>query len=158
MASEPLPAGYLEAGQEFDKALRHLGFYPDALLWAVDKSIEDFVLVLITRHFDYAGPTEIFRLLTRAYNLSATPREISPFIIRLHSANQEVAQQVQMVQGDIRKADGRRSETAWLIFEVADLKFQSNWVYYANAGRKLDAVSRSRQWQRFRKNIEKLAA
>ena len=49
MADDSLPSGYLEAGRDFWEALKPLGLVPEALFWAQDKTIGEFVLVLITR-------------------------------------------------------------------------------------------------------------
>src|SRR5947209_5983531 len=74
-----------EAGADYLKAVRALGLDPDALLWAYDTVIKKHVLVLVTDMFDFRGPYEVSQLLFQAYNNAGTPREIDPFIVRLHS-------------------------------------------------------------------------
>ena len=159
MANETLPAGYLDAGGTFDDALKDLGFYPDGLLWAWDTSVGEFVLVLITKHFDHAGPLEMYRLLFEAYNGSAIPAEVSPFIVRLQSTEDQIAQR--MLQVDAHDAAGKRSSTIRFDGEVGDLKYCNQWVYYyyyPKRARRFTPVDRARQWRRFRQNVEKLAA
>ena len=159
MAKETLPSGYLEAGSAFDSALRKLGFRADGLLWAWDKFVSEYVLVLITRHFDHTGPTEMYRLLFAAYNESAIPAEISPFIVRLQSTQDQIAQR--MLRVDAHQADGQRSQSIRFDGEVGDLKYSNHWVYYyydPENERKIAPVDRARQWRKFRANVEQLAA
>ena len=159
MAEETLPAQYLESGEKFDVALKRLGFQADGLLWAWDKSINEFVLLLITRHFDHTGPAEMYRLLFAAYNESAMPPEISPFIVRLQSTEDEIAQR--MLQVDAHDADGKRSSTMRFDGDIGDLKYSNRWVYYyyyPKKARKIAPLDRTRQWRKFRTNVEKLAA
>ena len=82
MASKALPPKYLEAGQEYLAALQTLGLEPDFLGWGVDEAHDEWNLVLVTSIIEIGGPLALSRLLFRAYNLNATPKEISPFIVR----------------------------------------------------------------------------
>jgi hypothetical protein len=163
VADEALPAGYIEAGTAYLEALRNLRFEPDGLLWARDKTIDQFVLLLVTRHFDYAGPLEIFRLLTRAYNLSATPKEISPFIIRLHSPDQAIIRNMLII--DAHMPSGERSMTMTASGAIVDIKYINIWVYKwpptvhtKKKGPKQSAVARTREFRRFKESVERLAA
>ena len=75
----------LKAGEDYLKALRLLGLEPEALFWMQDLVEDRLVLGLVSRFVDIVGPTALSRLLFKAYNAAATPREIDPFIVRLHS-------------------------------------------------------------------------
>ena len=158
MADDPLPSGYLEAGRDFWDALKHLGLVPEALFWAQDKSIGEFALVLITSHFDREGPKEIYRLLTQAYNLAATPATISPFIIRLHSPSQAISEAI------LESEYSTSADFAYFTLDRGDLTYRDKWIYtakYRNGSvkiKKLSPVERSRQWKRFKENVERLAA
>ena len=157
MAGETLPEGYIEAGRQFDESLRALGFKPEGLLWAWDKTLSEFVLLLVTRHLDHAGPVELFRLLTEAYNRSATPKEISPFIVRAHSPNQAIIRG--LIQIDAQDTLGRRMPNVIARGEVLDIAYVNHWVYYwPNPQVKMDPITRNREWRRFRQSVEKLAA
>ena len=85
------PPNVMTAGREFFEALRKVGLNPEGLFWAFDTDIDEPALVLITSFYNQVGPFAINKLLFKAYNLSITPRSISPFIIRLYSPDDSVA-------------------------------------------------------------------
>lgn len=158
-----LPPGSIEAGRAYDAALRALGLKPDGLLWAWDKTIEHYVLVLLTEHFDFAGPLRIYETLTRAYNTSVTPSEISPFIVRVHSPRQAFIQNLPIA--DVGPVGGGRSEDMVLTTDTSTLTFTNHWVYYwpeslGNRGlvRRREPTARNREWARFERNVMKRAA
>ena len=103
MAEKPISAERIAAGREFFLALKELGVYPDGLFWAFDEQIEEQVLVPITSLFDYVGPFRFNKLLIKAYNAAATPQSISPFIIRLHSPNDDMAVAILKLCRELRK-------------------------------------------------------
>jgi hypothetical protein len=161
-----ISSAHLKAGREYLDALGRLGLVPDGLCWAYDRTIEQFALVLVTTHFDYVGPHEIYRLLTKAYNVSATPQEISPFLVRLHSPKQRLAKtllrafatKVRLNAVPKGEPTSERDITDEAVHvEVGDLIFRQAWVYGASRP-KSDSVERSRQWRRFAETVEKLAA
>lgn len=156
-----LPTQHVKAGTEYLASLRKLGLDPEGLMWAYDQTVDEFVLVLITAHFDFAGPHEIYRLLTRAYNASATPADITPFIVRLHSPKQAIVP-------ELRKAYGWQVEVKpvhemaqgvdlKITLTVGDLSFLREWIYVMRE-QKMAPADRNRRWNRFRDHVEKLAA
>lgn len=161
-----LPDPFVKAGSEFLKAVQQLGLRPEGLLWAHDRTIDRFVLVLITAQFDYEGPAEIYRLLTLAYRASATPREINPFIIRVHSVNQSIVSAIKRaiehpmpISAETRDAAGEITSHPHIhIHQLAgDLSFKSEWVYHFKIDR-LRPAERSRRWKSFVARVEHLAA
>lgn len=156
----------MKAGKEYLASLNSLGLEPEGLLWARDKTIDRFVLVLITSQFDSVGPTEIYRLLTLAYQASVTPREINPFIVRLHSTNQRIVPLIERASqnplglkiempgpdGEMIPADFARVEMG-----AGDLSFEIGWIYHL-AIRRVKPAERSRRWKRFASNVERHAA
>jgi hypothetical protein len=159
---QALPSGRLEAGSDFLAALKKLGLEPDGLLWAYDTTFDEFVLVMITAQFDFVGPRAIYELLTTAYKLEATPQAVSPFIVRIHSPNQQVVTELRKAYGwDIRVDPivEREGVHAWATVElkVGDLTFQMDWVYFIR-DKKVRPVERSRRWARFQRTVEALAA
>jgi hypothetical protein len=163
MDRESLPAGSIEAGEAFDKALIALGLRADGLLWAWDHTIGHFVLVLVTEHFDHAGPLAIQRTLFAAYDASATPKEISPFVVRLHSPKQTVVGA--MMMGQLLTEDEVPIPDAEFRANTADLTYNSAWVYRwpgyngAKSGwTRREPTARNREWRRFASNVDRLAA
>lgn len=170
MDTRTIEERFLIAGKEYGKALEKLGLDPHALLWAYDEEEERFVLILITDFFDFKGPLEISRQLFKAYNASVTPQEIDPFTVRVHSINQPFGDQVRGMatsDGKVTVADRFNRPkpdlkdvriTAW---NFNGLILQPDWVISAKSG--ADKTPRknielSRRWDRFTKNLDKLAA
>jgi hypothetical protein len=150
------------AGSHYLVALRKLGLEPAALFWAYDTVVKSFVLVLITEFFDYKGPYEISKLLFKAYNAAATPREIDPFIIRLHSPAQSSIRNLRIpthlhpVDQKTGKPTGEAAEIKH--YKLGDLIVSGQWVYKFGRSPKKKSVELGRQWSRFERNVMELAA
>lgn len=171
MDPKDLPLDRLEAGRRYLSAIEKLGLRPSALFWAWDRTIEAFVLVLVSHAFDFAGPLALSRTLIDAYNRAGTPREIDPFILRLHSPKQQIVKEIgkffpfESELIGVTDADGKpipgveRARVASLQLDAADLEIHSDWVLrFEAAGKKASAVEMSRGWRRFVSNIDRLAA
>lgn len=163
----------MDAGRRYGEALQTLGLRPDGLFWAWDQTIEQFVLVLVTRHVDHIGPREIFQVLTDAYEASGTPSEIAPFLVRLHSPRQQIIRKLLTV--DAHDASGIRLENVDAMMSTQDLQMSNHWVYkfpptdassealHKGRGRamkmaKQNPITRNREWHRFRAAVQNLAA
>ena len=161
MASLALPPDHLTAGADYLAALRKLGLDPEGLLWAYDRTVSEFVLVLITGQFDFVGPTEIYQTLTRAYNVAATPATISPFIVRLHSPAQDIVRELRVAYGWDIRVDSLQPDPSGITVDihlnVGDLTFELPWVYHLRQ-RKIAPAERARRWRQFKGNVEALAA
>jgi hypothetical protein len=153
-----------QAGKDYWDALRKLGLEPDGLFWAHDGKL-GFVLVLITEMFDYKGPLEISKLLFKAYNAAATPREVDPFIVRLHSPEQTIVRDsfpmgvspsVQKVNEVTKLPEG--SPTAIKNVKFGDFTMSHDWVYKFKLPDKKKTIDLGRRWSRFERNVERLAA
>ena len=161
MATPELDLKFRIAGAEYFAAIRQLGLEPDALFWAWDATIEKMVLVLVTRQFDRVGPLELSRRLFAAYNATATPKEISPFVIRLHSPQQAIIQSLSKlfpINFKLQVKDGSDAGAQLEIqLNAADMQFQPTWVYKFDTMSKRTPADLNRQWKRFDQNIAKLA-
>jgi hypothetical protein len=171
VAQDALAVEKRRAGAEYLAALRSLGLDPEALFWARDTVVGEDVLILVTSLFDFAGPLELSGLLFKAYNLAATPREVDPFILRLHSPNHAAIREMAH-----RFGDGRRIKLPILLalvqpvpgvheIRLAALSMGADVTAYADAVYTFDlserpaaSVDASRRWRRFQKHIDKLAA
>jgi hypothetical protein len=173
--SRPVPAEHLTAGQEYLDALVSLGLTPAFLGWGWDPVGKEWSLVLVTSIVDAGGPLALNRLLFRAYNAKATPKQISPFIVRVFSP--------ELI------AEGKRSQF-WLLgeknFNINPVPGKSNPdapksipvtnVQQTFMGLDMEMVNsyqtlpgavdkalegyhaRHHEWQRFKRRVEALAA
>lgn len=157
----------LTAGKEFDVALAGLGLDAHALFWGFDKELGRHVLVLVTDYFDLKGPLAISRALFRAYNASVTPKEIDPFTVRLHSINQPAGRQfVDHVNSGwaVNKLDQKTKKPIGdaipiKAMETYGVEIRPEWIIAARGlkqARKTTEINR--RWDRFQRNIDKLAA
>ena len=162
MASEQPAVIHMQAGADYLAALQKLGLDPECLFWAEDEIVGHPVLVLVTRQFDRAGPLSLSRLLFKAYNAAATPREIDPFVLRLHSPEQAIIHELaKIVAMDVKIANADGSMADWAKFNISGggLKFEPAWIYKWNiSSKKPSTVVMSKQWRRFTENVDRLAA
>jgi hypothetical protein len=163
MATPELDLALQRAGRDYLGALTRLGLEPDALFWAWDESVGGFVLVLATDFFDFKGPLEVSRLLFKAYNLAATPREIDPFIIRLHSSDQPIVDWLtRLVSGvavvlDEHNKELKRSNLTG--GTSGGLRVSRDWVYrLPTRTHPRKPADLSRRWERLQRNVDRLAA
>ncbi|MEA3533739.1 hypothetical protein [Rhizobium sp. CC-YZS058] len=159
----------LAAGARYKTALESLGLKPAGLLWAYDPADKMFLLVLITPVVDFVGPLALSEKLFTAYRATATPPEIDPFVVRLHSPKQAFAQAVeQHLQTRIRVRDLDEEtgifgpqylaqEKGTVTFGADGLEFRPEWVYVFRHSKR-DTLDLSLQWRRFSGNVDQLAA
>ena len=163
MASHTLDLNRREAGGEYLKSLERLGLRPEALFWAFDKNIDLFVLVLVTDAYDYAGPLSLSKTLLEAYRKAATPNEIDPFIVRLHSPKHSIIREigrffpVDMSGATVRSVDGT-AKINDVTVATLDLEISNQWVYRFEKKNGSKTVDTARHWKRFTGNIERIAA
>jgi hypothetical protein len=149
----------LAAGREYLQALQRLGFRPDALLWALKgKSAPpaDFELLLVSSWADSIGPRRVYDLLFEAYDLSATPKEIDPFIVSLFSPATQVAIDLAGSMHTIRTEMGM-GERPMFVLGMFDYSTIPPWIIHY-APRKVSRFDDARHFQAFSTNIERLAA
>lgn len=153
------------AGAEYLNAVRALGLRPDALFWSFDEIEGRFVLILVTEMLDFKGPLAISELLFQAYNASATPKAVDPFVVRLHSPDQAI----------IRRFDGFKDPSrigfrpplggepvdpgvTVLGVQVGGVRFRAAWVYHFALPPPRKPADLSRRWRQFALNVGRLAA
>lgn len=173
MDSRPVPAQYLRAGQEYLDALVNLGLIPAFLGWGWDPAASQWMLVLVTSIVDARGPLALNRLLFRAYNAKATPKDISPFIVQIFSP--EIINDVQFwllgeknftVQGvpgkvaNPKALEPQKVENVQKRFMGLELEMINSYQTLTGA---VDKAMRGyhvrrEDWQRFKRKIERLAA
>lgn len=164
------------AGQEYLDALVQLGLIPAYLGWGWDASAQDWQLVLVTSILEAGGPLKLNQLLFKAYNAKATPKEISPFIVRVFSPEMipggEKSQfwflgernlTVQGVPGKVTNPEAlvpQKVENVQQTFMGLELEMVNSYQTLPGAvSRALAGFTRRRDdWQRFKRNVERLAA
>lgn len=163
MDSRPVPAHYLKAGADYLGALRELGLNPNFLGWGWEIATEQWLLVLVTSIIDAGGPLALNELLFKAYKAEATPKELSPFLVRVFSP--EIVPDDFYMLGEkqlrIDSVNGQRRELGPIqnlqrSFLGIDLEMVNS---YQNLPiKRLKYHDRRAAWDRFRKNVERVAA
>lgn len=161
MDKQHLPDQLKVAGAEYYTSLRRLGFDPDVLFWAFDRELDEFALILVSPAYDEIGPLAISKVLFRAYEASITPKEISPFVVRLFSPRQSFWQAVSRiisVEMEIAVGDGSyRPLGDQAMYESDDFLFRNDW-FYARRERSSQPLNMRASWRKFERNVEQLAA
>lgn len=158
-----------QAGAEYLTALQKLGLDPECLFWAEDEIIGIPVLVLVTRQVDRVGPLALSRLLFKAFNAAATPNEINPFLVRLHSPEQSIIQELGKVvemnkEFELHFAHGSPVASSDRpvgpeLLAGGGLRFERDWIYKWNTASEEQSKDHMvRQWRLFSENVERLAA
>ncbi|MFG1265923.1 hypothetical protein [Xanthobacter aminoxidans] len=160
----------LMAGQEYLIALKRLGLDPEALFWALDLIDDTWVLCLVTSYFDYAGPLRLSELIFKAYEASATPKEIDPFIIRLFGWKQKLASEIidymKNTQIKVRDYDEDTGtygpeylaqEKAEITMTLHNLAVPLNKIYVLRE-KGQNTVDVARKWRGITERVDRLAA
>lgn len=166
MADEALPAGYLEAGRDYLAALNGLGLYPEFFGWGQQPATKKWLIVMVTSALEIAGPLALSEILFKAYNANATPKQISPFIVRAFGRSSLPAQRF-IDTGNFIPSTGYivgqpDNKVKSVAFEVGDLKVFSETSYRVQ-NRTLKGKLRTKrqnefEWERFKERVERLAA
>jgi len=120
---------------------------------------------MITSIIDAGGPLALNQLLFKAYNAEATPKTISPFIVRVYSP--EVAPRNLYGPGGKNWKILNNPELAKkvaisnAIFTFDNIQYEMINAYMLTTREKIEkpkyhaAVA---EWQRFKRNVDRLAA
>jgi hypothetical protein len=171
LASREIDVKFKEGGAKYLRSIERLGLRPDALFWAYDKTVDKFVLVLVTDEYDYVGPMALSKTLFEAYNKAATPIEIDPFIVRMHSPRQWIIKEigkflpfkasfVRVTSPDGKPIEGvdQAEFVGPMVVNASDLEVSSDWVYRFEKPKKPKTVELARRWRRFTQNVSRVAA
>jgi hypothetical protein len=164
MDSRPVSAEYLKAGGDYLDSLRTLGLTPNFLGWGWDISAGQWVLVLVTSIINAGGPLALNKLLFQAYSAKATPKEISPFIVRIFSPEIIPNEFYFLGEKNLRAHKVNEKPNIDLPpirnFQLTFMDIELEMVnsYQNRPVRKLKYQERRRLWDRFKSNVERLAA
>lgn len=156
-----LPEGRISAGREFDEKLRSLGLDASAVFWAYDSTMKCHVLAVVTDFFDFMGPLAVSELLFEAYNQSALPQEVDPFIVRLHSPHHAAMYPIFDAMKKFEKtlgAPGAIGTRDSSLIGVGDLLIWDGWVVSFRPHKKRSSGELLRKWKRFENVVHQLAA
>jgi hypothetical protein len=183
MDSQDIPVALLNGGREFLAALRRLRLEPEGLLWAhtgqsrdindalADKNEQselpgEWRLLLITAAVDEGGPLAMNDLLFKAYNKSATPLAISPFVVDVFSARSPFVERLMFaLEGDLEPVgmvlsnagNHRVAASRRRCGPVDGLWFDRKWVYQLAAPDRPNADGKA-AWRNFAQSVNTLAA
>lgn len=164
----------MRAGQEYLDAVVSLGLIPAFLGWGWDPAASQWLLVLVTSIVDAGGPLRLNRLLFRAYNAKATPKEISPFIVQIFSpeviptaggADFWLLGEKNLTASPVPgksdpSARPTKIENIQKKFMGLELESRNSYQTLPGAADKMlrGYHARHDDWQRFKRKIERLAA
>ena len=165
MAGPDLPAGYLEAGEEYLRAVESLGLRPRLAGWGWEDAHQRWLLVLATSIYDAGGPLEMNWLLFKAYNAGATPKQISPFIVRVFSPEilphyilDAIPGEHDITAQDPKTMGPKAHFRGYMTWDLYGTKVSALHIYKMKRRGSARFHDRRHEWQVFRKNVEKLAA
>ena len=162
MASEALPAKYLSAGAEYLQALSALSLHPSFLGWGWETSAKQWVLVLVTSIVDAGGPLALNDLLFKAYNARATPKEISPFLVRVFSPEIVPDDLLLIGEKNLTVVAAKDKNTASKVLNISKaflgIELEMTNSYQTLPQRKRKFLERRKEWDRFKASVERLAA
>lgn len=162
-AEDALDAQRVQAGKEYLDALHRLGLEPDVLCWVYDAIESEIELAIVTSMAERIESLEIYRLLFRAYEAAATPREIDPFIVSIYGPNSSFGITLRESISNLT-TDGAFSSlenTKRFVFSIegpARSKFVLARGVYTRKELRKSAAEDLRRWGRFKRNVEAVAA
>jgi hypothetical protein len=148
------------AGQEYITSLRKLGFDPDIAAWAAPVKRSDSVemeLIIVTSWADNIGPKAVYDLLFEAYDASATPREIDPFLVTLLSPQTQVAIDLRNRLETMRREKFGPEDRSMFILGMLDYSTVPQWIL-AHRHSEPARFDDLRRFKVFQNNIAALAA
>jgi hypothetical protein len=150
----------MKAGREYVSSLRKLGFDPEIAVWVIPNQRpegSDMELILVTSWADNIGPKAIYDLLFEAYDASATPREIDPFVVTLMSPQTQVAQDLRGGLLTMRHENFGPEDRPMFILGMFDYTTVPQWIV-AHRDVKPARFEDLRRFAAFQRNVTSLAA
>jgi hypothetical protein len=150
----------MQAGLEYVSSLRKLGFDPEIAAWAIPRQrpgAPDVELILVTSWADNIGPKAIYDLLFEAYDASATPREIDPFVVTLISPHTQVATDLKAALVTMRHENFGPHDRPMFILGMVDYTTIPQWII-SHRDVKPARFEDLRRFAAFHRNVTALAA
>lgn len=147
-----IPLTLIDAAREYDTSLRKLGLRAEGVAWGYDMEERGFLLFVIWSGVDRYGPLALNKLLFKAYNASALPQKIDPFVVTVLSPSHRLAEAMMEHATDSMMRYGRIPDP-----EKAAVHFQADWVVHMQRKRR-SSLEIVKDWKRFTERVERLAA
>ena len=133
------------------------------MCWATRTQTDQFELLIVTSWVDEVGSKAIYDLLFEAYDASATPKEIDPFIVNVFSPKSYLGDQLlRMIGSSKQKAVevGIQDERGFMyvLGDHGDFIAFAALTYVFHPRKKRTAVEDLRRFRRFQRNVQALAA
>ncbi len=153
----------MQAGKEYLDALHRLGLEPDVFCWIYDAVEDGIELAIVTSIAERIGSLDIYKLLFRAYEAAATPRDIDPFIVSIYGPNSfygaMLREHIRTLAADGAFSDpGNATRFTTVMENSAELKVMLARGVYARGDTRRSAAQDLKRWSRFKQNVEALAA
>ncbi len=151
------------AGREYLAALSRLGLDPDVLCWVFDADHDEMQLAIVTTMAERVDSLSIYKLLFRAYDAAATPREIDPFIVSVYAPGSNFGVTLRRHLGGMAKRGTFTTQDLAARFAMTKtgasgrLVVPGKGVYVASDGHR-SAVEDLKRFQHFQHRVRALAA
>lgn len=158
MDAPELSPKLLDAGADYLSSLDRLGLKVDGLWWVYDFNEKAFLLWLVWAGVERYGPLEIQQRLFAAYNASALPKAVDPFIVHVMDPRSSLVKSARAAYNDPSLQSlqfGMRAHEGSEISPTFEL--QKKWVYRFNKKRQT-SLEQSKNWNRFDQKIMQLAS
>jgi hypothetical protein len=113
--------------------------------------------ILVTSWTDNIGPKAIYDLLFEAYDVSATPREIDPFVVTLISPQTQVANDLKAALVTMRQENFGPEHRPMFILGMLDYTTIPQWIV-SHREVKPARFEDLRRFAAFQRNVTALAA
>lgn len=162
-AERALDEARLLAGKEYLAALANLGLDPDVLCWVYDADRGEMQLAIVTSMAERIGSLSIYKLLFRAYEAAATPREVDPFIVSVYGPKSDFGMKLRQTLGGFGKRGRFSTPERAALFTLTNTGASGRQVvlgkgvYVATEGRR-SAADDVKRFERFARRVRALAA
>lgn len=151
------------AGKDYLAALRRLGLAPDVLCWVYTADHGEMHLAIVTSMAERVDSLSIYKLLFRAYEAAATPRDIDPFIVSVYGPRSDLGMKLHQHLGEMAKRGTFSTPEKAALFTLTNAApsgrhvVLGRGVYVAEEGRR-SAADDLQRWRHFQRSVEALAA
>lgn len=151
------------AGGQYHRTLKDLGLEPDVLCWVYEADRNELQLAIVTSMAERIDGLSIYKLLFRAYEAAATPREIDPLIVSIYGPRSDFGATLRRHLGALAQRGTFSTPQRAALFAMTNagasgrLVVLGKGVYAASEGHR-SAAEDLKRFQRFQRRVRALAA